>query len=137
MTYDLISTRKIRKTVEIKTPEDIYKVLDRYTGLKQEHFLLITLNGNHEIISVSIVTIGLANRTIIHPRELITKAYLDNATAIVVAHNHPSGCTKPSDEDVAMTGDIKRACEVMGLHLIDSLIISKRGFYSFRRERFL
>jgi len=135
MTYDIISTRKCKKVIQIKHPDDIYNCLKRYANKKQEYFLVITLNGAHEVISIKISTIGLVNRTIIHIREIFTHAIRDNATAIVVAHNHPSGNLKPSDGDDEITERLKDACKIMGFTFLDHLIISKNGYYSYRENR--
>ena len=133
MTYDIISTRKIRKNVLFKQPDDIYVFLKKYAKSEQEYFFVITLNGNHEVISIHITTIGLVNRTIIHPREVFKYAIKDNATAIVICHNHPSGNTQPSGEDTDITRRMKNAADILGIHILDHLIIGKNGYYSYRK----
>jgi len=135
MTYDIISTRKCKKVIPIKHPKDIYNCLKRYANKKQEYFLVITLNGAHEVISIKISTIGLVNRTLTHIREIFTHAIKDNAVAIAVAHNHPSGSLKASDGDDEITERLKDACKIMGIHFLDHLIISKNGYYSYRENR--
>jgi len=135
MTYDIISTRKSKKAIGIKEPIDIYNCLKKYVNKRQEYFLVITLNGAHEVISIKIATIGLVNRTLIHTREIFIHAIKDNATAIAVAHNHPSGNLKPSDEDDEITEKLKDACKIMGFVFLDHLIISKNGYYSYRENR--
>ena len=134
MTYDIISTRKCKKTIKIRNPNDIFTFLRRYARSRQEYFLVVTLNGNHEVISIRISTIGLANKTVIHPREVLYHAIQDNAIAIVIAHNHPSGNTSPSSEDDEITERLVEACKIMGIHFLDHLIISKNGYYSYRQD---
>jgi DNA repair protein RadC len=134
MTYEIISTRKIRKTIKFLLPEDIYSFIKRYAKNTQEQFLTITLNGAHEVLCVHISTIGLVNRTIIHPREVFRHAMKDNASAIVIVHNHPSGRLTPSPEDCDITDRMKKASEIIGIHLLDHLIIGKNGYYSFRQD---
>jgi DNA repair protein RadC len=92
------------------------------------------LNGAHEVIGVHISTIGLLNNTVIHPREIFIHGIKDNAAAIVIAHTHPSGYHKPSSEDNEITARIKVASEIIGINFLDHLIISKRGYYSYRLE---
>jgi len=133
MTYEIISTRK-RKSVKVRNPIDIYEAIKRYGISKQECFLVITLNGAHEIIAIHIATVGLANKTIIHPREIFKRAYSDNAVAVAVAHNHPSGSLVPSDEDVEITERIIEAGKILGVPIIDHLIINQKSFYSFRQN---
>jgi DNA repair protein RadC len=89
-------------------------------------FILLTLNGAHNVISVSIVTIGIANKTIVHPREVFCKAISDNATAVIVCHNHPSGEVVPSDEDKQITKRIRKAGEIMGIPLLDLVVFTNR-----------
>ena len=78
-----------------------------------------------------IVSIGLINRTIVHPREVYADAIVDRATAIIVCHNHPSGNLEPSDEDTAVTGQLKEAGEILGIKLLDHVIFAVSGYYSF------
>ena len=133
MTYEIISKR-VRKTIKIRHPDDAYQCLKRYTKSRQEVFLTITLNASHEIIGIHISTIGIINRTIIHPREVFIHAILDNAISIMIVHTHPSGCLKPSEEDKEITKQIKEGGELLCINVLDHLIIGKKGYYSFRKE---
>jgi DNA repair protein RadC len=120
--------------MKIKTPMDIYKAIKKYGSKEQELFLVITLNVSHEIIAIHIVSLGSANITIIQPREVFKHAVRDNAVAIIVAHNHPSGALTPSPEDVGITERIIEAGKILGIHVIDHIIISKRNYYSFGQD---
>ena len=113
---------------------DIYKAIKQYVRNEQELFLVITLNVSNEIIAIHIASMGSANMTIIQPREIFKHAVRDNAVAIVIAHNHPSGALKPSPEDVGITERIIEAGKILGIHVIDHLIISKRNYYSFGQD---
>ena len=134
MTYQIVSERKLKREAKIKSPSEVYELVKRYAALKQEHFILLTLNGAHVVISISIVTIGLVNRTIIHPREVFCRAISDRASAIVICHNHPSGAVIPSDEDKEITEKIYQAGELIGIPLLDHLVLSKTGFTSMRLQ---
>ena len=134
MNYDIISTRKCRKKISIKNPIDIYSFLKKYTKSKQEYFLVITLNGAQEVIAIHIATIGLLNKTIIHPREVFKHAIKDNAYSIIVAHNHPSGNVEPSIEDIKITERLNECGQLLNMHLLDHLIITKHCYYSFRQD---
>jgi DNA repair protein RadC len=134
MTYEIISTRKLRKTIIFKSPNDIFGLLKRYGNNKQEIFLVITLTGSHKVLNIHISTIGSANRTIVHPREVFRHAIADNASAIVVAHNHPSGGLTPSPEDEEITHRLLDSGKILGIHFLDHLIINKDNFYSFRQD---
>ena len=137
MTFQIVSERRRKNPGVVKTPDDIYNLLKHYWDAEKEHFILITLNGAHEPISVSLVSIGLVNRTIVHPREVFIRAVRDMATAIVICHNHPSGSLDPSDEDKEITERICKAGEVLGIRVIDHIIFTKFGYASLRREGYV
>jgi DNA repair protein RadC len=137
MTYEIVSERKVRNPVTLSRPEDVYRAVKHYAGAKQECFIVLTLDGAHTIISISIVCIGLVNKTIVHPREVFNRAIRDMATAIIVCHNHPSGQTKPSEEDLDVTKRLMDAGNLLGIPLLDHLIITKSGFTSLNKDGFL
>ena len=134
MTYEIISKRKKNNTAPVKSPDDAYNLLSRYHDAKQEHFIVITLNGAHEPISVAITSIGLVDKTIVHPREVFVRAIQDMASAIIVCHNHPSGSLKVSAEDDEITKRIQSAGLLLGIHVLDHIIFSKFGYASLRQE---
>jgi len=136
MTYQIISKRKLKRNVKIGNPAEAYGVVKRYAGAKQEYFILLTLNNANNVISLSIVTIGLVNKTIIHSREVFSRAISDNATTIIICHNHPSGELMPSDEDKQVTNDIYFTGKIIGIPLVDHIIISKRGYTSLKEIGF-
>ena len=117
-------------TLRISAPQDIYPALLEFVSKRQEHFIVVTLNGSHAVINVRVVSIGLVNRTVVHPREIFYPAVQDNAVSIIVAHNHPSGNLEPSKEVIEITDKVKKAGEIMGIQLLDHLIISKNGLFS-------
>ncbi len=119
---------------QIKTPQSLLPYIRHYADRPQEHFLSIHLNGAHEIIGVQVVSIGLVNRTLVHPREVFAEALKDRATAIIVAHNHPSGSVVASREDIAVTNHLKQAGELLDIPLLDHLIFTETEYYSFLEE---
>ena len=137
MTYQFISEHKLKRKAKIETPEEVYKLVKRYAGARQEHFILLTLNGAHDVVSISIISIGLVNKTIVHPREVYIKAICDNAVAIIVCHNHPSGETYPSDEDRLITLELYNAGKIIGIPLIDHIIFTKSNYASLKGMGFI
>jgi len=119
---------------KIKSPADILPVVSHYADRKQEHFLTVSLNGAHEVIGVQVVSVGLVNRTLVHPREVYAEPLVERAAAVIVAHNHPSGNVEPSEEDFEITGRLKEAGEVLGIPLLDHIIFGTRGYYSFLED---
>ena len=131
MTYMLVSERKAREPVRVRVPQDAYIALKRYHRNRKEHFFTITLDGSHSIISIRIVSIGLVNRALVHPREVFYEAIRDNATSVIIAHNHPSGHTDPSSEDRDVTRRLSEAGDILGIRILDHVIFSPKGYHSF------
>jgi DNA repair protein RadC len=131
MMCEMVVCQHHRPTVVLHSPTDTYMALKRYWRKDQEHFLVLTLNGAHAINSIRIASIGLINRTVVHPREVYKWAIQDNSAAIIVAHNHPSGNVEPSWEDRDITNRLVDAGEILGISVLDHLVFSKSGYYSF------
>lgn len=115
---------------QIASPADVYPLIQHYGTRQQEHFLSISLNGAHEVMAVSVVSVGLVNRTLVHPREVFAEAVRERATAVIIAHNHPSGNLQPSGEDAEVTRRLKQAGEILGIKILDHLIFDHEHFYS-------
>ena len=125
--YGAFSTR-------VKQPVDIFTLVRHYADRKQERFISLSLNGAHEVLAVRIVTIGLVNRTIVHPREVFADLIQDRAAAFCVAHNHPSGQLESSAEDDEITARLHAAARLLGLHFVDHIIFSETKWWSFREN---
>ena len=120
--------------IRISHPGEIYPLLSHMADRPQEYFFSISLNGAHEHIKTRQVSQGLVNRTIAHPREIFTGPITDFAAAVIVAHNHPSGNLEPSREDIEITRRLKEAGDILGIPLLDHIIFSKKGYFSFMEE---
>ena len=117
----------------VVSPEDL---LSRLSFLKyeiQEHLVVVTLNAVNCVIGVHEITTGLVNQTPVHPREAFVKAIEDHAVSVVFAHNHPSGSTEPSLEDMGITRLLCASGRILRIPVLDHLIIGKGGFTSFCR----
>ena len=121
---------------QILSPEDALVFLHKYEDKNQEHFLTLTLDGSKQLIAAHLVFIGTLNRSLFHPREIFSLACGDHADTIIIAHNHPSGLNEPSHEDTLVTRRVFEAGKLMGIELIDHLIFSKSGYYSFAANGF-
>jgi DNA repair protein RadC len=119
-----------QENLTVNCPDKVVDALKKYSNKKQEYFLVITLDGNHNLIKIHEVTIGTANRTLVHPREVFRPAILDSAVAVIIAHNHPSGNIQPSAEDHDVTRRMKQSGDVIGISVLDHMIVSKYGYYS-------
>ncbi|WP_320128211.1 DNA repair protein RadC [uncultured Sphaerochaeta sp.] len=122
------------KRRQISQPGDIYPLIRHYADRQQEHFIVTSLNGAHEIISIHVASVGTINRTLVHPREVFAPAIEQRAVAILVAHNHPSningGEITPSAEDLDVTRRLKQVGGILGIAVIDHMIIGGEGYYS-------
>jgi len=118
----------------IRQPSEIHALIRHNADRKQERFISLSLNGAHEVLSIRVVTIGLVNKTIVHPREVFADLIQDRASAFIVAHNHPSGKLLPSGEDDEITERLEKAAEILGLHFLDHLIFSDCDWWSYRQN---
>lgn len=118
----------------VTRPDDVLPVLQTIRDADQEHFVSITLNGAGEIIASRVITIGLLNHTLVHPREVFRPAIKDNAASIIIAHNHPSGSLEPSSQDIAITKQLKDAGSIIGISVLDHIIVTKKGHVSMRER---
>jgi DNA repair protein RadC len=129
----LQSAYALEPTFKVSNPANTFSIPQLYRNAcaKTERFMVITLNSAHEMIKFHVITQGLVNRTMVHPREVLRPAILDNASAIIIAHNHPSGKVEPSSEDREITIRLNKAAKIIGIPLLDHIIVSKKGYYSF------
>lgn len=114
----------------IKTPSDVYPLISHYGDRDQEHLIVISLNGAHEVISTRVVSIGLLNRTLVHPREVFAPAIQERASCIIIAHNHPSGNLEPSRDDIDTTNKLVKASGILSIPILDHLIFDSSQFIS-------
>lgn len=123
--------RVLRMHKKIMEPQDILPFVHKYRHRKQECLICVSLNGAHEIIDHRVVSIGIVNRTLVHPREVFADPIVDRAAAIMIAHNHPSGNVEPSEEDRAVTFRLVEAGLTLGIRVLDHVIFTKEDYYSF------
>ena len=126
--------RFVKSGNTISTPNDLFLEVKHFATREQEQFIVIVLNGAHEVINIFTATIGLVNRALIHPREVFSDPIARRATAIILAHNHPSGILEPSREDITTTSRLAESGEILGIKVIDHLIFSTKSYYSFREH---
>src|SRR5260370_228974 len=105
---------------------------DDTAGKPQEHFVCISLNGANEVIEKRVVTIGLLDKSPVHPREVFADVIADRAAAVIFAHNHPSGEVEPSEADVRVHEQLTAAGKTLGLRVLDHVIVTRNGHFSFR-----
>ncbi len=121
----------------ITNAQNVFTLLHDYSTQDREHFLLVTLDGASKVINKRVIHIGTLNQSLVHPREVFRPAILDNAAGIIIAHNHPSGTLEASRADIQITNRLKEVSKLVGIDLLDHVILSEKGFYSFNEEGLL
>ena len=127
-----IASAKPVEKIHLSCPQDVAEFLmPRLRYAVKEQFIVILLNGKNKVIGTEVISEGSLSSSIVHPREVYASALLHHAAAIMVAHNHPSGDPKPSDEDREITSLLAQSGKVLGIPLVDHIVIGDGTYYSF------
>jgi len=102
--------------------------------LASEHCYCFCLDIKNKVKTIELISKGSLTCSLVHPREVLKKAILSNSASIVLVHNHPSGDSEVSSDDLAITQRIVKACEVFGINFLDHIIIGKDNYYSFKQK---
>ena len=122
------------KTAYISNSKDVYHYLEsKLIYEKQENFIALYLDVKHHIIREKVLFLGSLDASLVHPREVFKEALHISASCMIVAHNHPSGNTEPSQDDFNITLRLKECGEILGITLLDHIIIGD-GYYSFKED---
>lgn len=121
--------------VVIRSAKDALSHVRDILDKKQEYLVVFYLNARDELIKREVVGQGSLNQMMITPKEIFGHALATPCASILVAHNHPSGDITPSDDDIGFTKRIHEAGLVLGIPMLDHLIISKSGYFSFRENK--
>ena len=116
----------------VRTPQDLLPLVQHYAAARKEHFLTVLLNTRHLPTSVELVSVGSLSASIVHPREVFRPAILASAASIILVHNHPSGESTPSEDDIEITQRLCRVGETMGIEVLDHVILGAAQPFSFR-----
>jgi DNA repair protein RadC len=119
----------------IRNPEDAYKAITTLTNVQeeaQEVFGILILNTKNKVVAAHEVSRGTLNSSMVHPREIFKPAVLHNAAGIICFHNHPSGDTVPSKEDIEVTERLVAAGEILGIIVMDHIIVGDDDYISLR-----
>jgi len=119
---------------KISSANDVYEEVKEFSNKSQEHFITIYLDGANRVLETRVNFIGTLNQSLVHPREIFKRAIELTSASTIIVHNHPSGILSPSEEDINITNRINEASKILGIELLDHVIISEFGFYSFKSE---
>ncbi len=129
--------RRIKNNPVITTAGRAYDYLQEYHHCDREHFIAVTLDGSSRVINTHVISIGTLNQSLVHPREVFYSAIKDRAAGIIIAHNHPSGQLSPSHADKQVTNRLIDAGKLIGIDIVDHLILTAEGYYSFEESGIL
>ena len=121
--------------LKISHPSHAYNFIKEkiaYQG--KEYFVAIFLDARGQVIVEETIAVGTVSEVVVHPREVFHPAIRHRASAIVLAHNHPSGDPTPSRADIDLTRELAKAGELIGIAVQDHLIVTISGYYSFRQQ---
>ena len=133
---------QVNRTEPVTEPKDVADILRSILKAEapedqdKEHLWVIGLRVNKRIAYVELVSLGILDSCLVHPREVFRLAIMKAVDSIIIGHNHPSGDAKPSDEDWNIYYRMERAGSILGIEVLDSVIIANRGgFVSLKQER--
>ena len=130
--FELARRHLLKDSVKITVAQDILPLVADISGKQQEYFVCISLNGANEVIEKRVVTIGLLDKSPVHPREVFADVIADRAAAVIFVHNHPSGELQPSEADLRIHEQLTEAGKILGIHVLDQIIVTKKGHFSFQ-----
>ena len=130
--FELARRHLLKETVKITAPQDVLSLLGDIRDKQQEYFICISLNGANEVIEIRVVTIGLLDKSPVHPREVFADVIADRAASVIFAHNHPSGDEQPSESDRRIHDQLRKAGDILGLRVLDHVIVTRKGYFSFQ-----
>ena len=135
--FELSRRCLIKEENKITSSTDVLPLVSDIINKKQEYFVCISLNGAGEVVGNRIITVGLVNHSLVHPREVFADVITDRAASVILVHNHPSGTLEPSKQDILMTKQLVEAGAILGIKVLDHLIVSKKGHLSMKEKGLL
>src|SRR3989344_2606321 len=128
---------KGKKNALVLSPQDVWNELKEIRNHKKEHFVVFYLDTRNQEIKREAISVGTLNANLVHPREVFEPAIQHLASHVIVAHNHPSGNTGPSEEDSEITKQLVDAGKILGIDVIDHIIVTKDAFLSFKEQNLI
>jgi DNA repair protein RadC len=122
---------KNKKSSILLSPKDVWERMEDIRGSKKEHFVVFYLDSRNQEIQREIISVGTLNESLVHPREVFEGAIKNNASSIIIAHNHPSEDLEPSQADIEITKKLVYAGKILDIKIIDHVIITKSSFSNF------
>jgi len=108
--------------------------LNEFITSEKEHFICLHLNAQNRVKAYDVIHIGSLTNSIVHPREVLRSAIIASAASVIFIHNHPSGEPEPSIDDIELTNRLCKAFSIVGINVLDHIIISTGGYFSFKQK---
>jgi len=122
----------------IMSPDAVADFVRSRVGFsKNEKFLILFLDSKNHLLECDIVSEGTADKAVVYPRMIVKQVLKYNATGVLAVHNHPSGVCEPSGADLQITGVLREALTALDVRLLDHIIVSSSGYFSFKEEGLL
>ena len=133
--YNQLKQTEDKDQRKISCAKDVFDYFhERLKDEKQEHFYVLMLNSQNNIIGEHLVSKGILDASILHPREVFKPAIKNSASKIILVHNHPSGYSKPSNEDLEITKKLEEAGQMVDIKVLDHVIIGNGIWWSWREN---
>ncbi|MBD3203068.1 DNA repair protein RadC [Candidatus Woesearchaeota archaeon] len=133
--FEFIKRTKKKEKKYINSAQDVFNMYyEEVKDEKQERFIIVMLDTKNKIISDKIISIGILDQAILHPREVFKPAIKNSSSRIILVHNHPSGDPNPSQEDIILTEKIKKAGDLLCIKVLDHVIVGE-SYWSWRENR--
>lgn len=133
-----LGQEEVDAKIRANSPQAVYRLVKwEMASLKKEEFRVVLLDTKCKVIGIRKISEGSLTASIVHPREVFKEAILESAYSFIVVHNHPSGETTPSKEDIAITKRLQEVGQVMGIQLLDHVIVSSEGYTSLKDGGYL
>jgi DNA repair protein RadC len=130
MVVEAVFTKKLSKEVIINETIDVYKLVKRFAKSRQEQCIVVTTDYNNYVIGVHVINIGYTNSTPVAIKEVFYKAIMDNASFVIVCHNHHGYLVEPSERDLKLADQLYKAGTILDIKVKNQLVISEYGFSS-------
>lgn len=119
---------------QLLSPRDVFEALRDIRESRKEHFVVFFLDTRNQQIHREIISVGTINASLVHPREVFEPAVKYLAAQVIAAHNHPSGATEPSEDDLLVNKRLVSSGKILGIEVIDHIIVTRAEFLSFKEK---
>lgn len=115
---------------KFSTALDVYNEMKEFVNLSKEVLVVFYLDTKNKIIAREVVTIGILNSSLVHPREIFRHAIINNCCSIIISHNHTTGDTTPTPEDRDIFRQLIEAGKILGIKVLDHIVVGENSYYS-------